>query len=63
MAKGNSDTTAQANKDAGGFTTTVEDMLQGRVKSYDEGGTMEVGDGYGLDPLGKTKVKHPNPDQ
>lgn len=56
------DTTAQAAKDSDGFSTTVQDMLMGKVLPYDQGGTTEVGDCYGLDPLGQKKVKHERPD-
>ena len=55
------DTTSQANKDRGGFSTTPEDVFKGKVKAYDEGGTQEVGNCYSLDPLGKEKVSHVKP--
>lgn len=55
------DTRAQAQKDSGGFNTTVQDLTTGKVMPYDQGGTQEVGNGYSLDPLGQNKVKHQMP--
>lgn len=51
------DTQSQAKKDSSGFNTTVKDLTTGTTKSFDEGGTSEVGNPYSLDPLGKEKVK------
>lgn len=58
ITKAVDDTNMEARKDAAGFTTTVKDMLNGVTRPYDEGGTQEVGDPYGLDPMGEKKINH-----
>lgn len=58
ITKAVDDTSAQARKDAAGFSVNINDTIKGVTKPYDDGGTQEVGDPYGLDPLGEKKINH-----